>query len=126
MRAFVCLIAGIGFCTLAITQEPAPVLTPAEAAEKIHEKVVVEFEVKSARQAEAGFLNSAADFKDAKNFTVFIPTSALKRFKEAQIDDVATHFRGKTIRVAGTVMLFKDKPQIKIEDPEQIEIVAKP
>jgi hypothetical protein len=54
-------------------------LTPAEAAKKVNEKVTVEMEVKSTGGKTARFLNSATDFKDDKNFTVFIPAVPVKR-----------------------------------------------
>jgi DNA/RNA endonuclease YhcR with UshA esterase domain len=38
---------------------------------------------------------------------------------------VAPAFKGKTVRVTGTVTLYQDKPQIKAEDPEQIKIIDK-
>jgi hypothetical protein len=68
-------------------EPPSKAVTPAEAAKKVNEKVVVEFEVKSTGGNEARFLNSEADFKDAKNFTIFIPQAALEKFKTAKIDD---------------------------------------
>jgi DNA/RNA endonuclease YhcR with UshA esterase domain len=104
---------------------PAKALTPAEAAKKVNEKVTVEMEVKSSGGQTNHFLNSEADFKDAKNFTVFIPKEAIEKFAKAKIDNPATHFKGKTIRVTGTVTLFQEKPQIKVEDPDQIKIVEK-
>jgi DNA/RNA endonuclease YhcR with UshA esterase domain len=100
-------------------------LTPAEAAKKVNEKVTVEMEVKSTGGKTSCYLNSEADFKGAANFTVFIPEAALAKFKEAKIDDPREFYKGKVIRVTGTVTAFKDKPQIKIEKPDQIVVVAK-
>jgi DNA/RNA endonuclease YhcR with UshA esterase domain len=100
-------------------------LSPAEAAKKVNEKVTVEMEVKSTGGTAARFLNSEADFKDDKNFTVFIPKEALEKFAKAKIEDPAAHYKGKTVRVTGTVTLYRDKPQIKVEDPEQIKVVDK-
>jgi DNA/RNA endonuclease YhcR with UshA esterase domain len=93
-------------------------LSPAEAAKKVNEKVTVEMEVKSIGGKAARFLNSEADYKDDKNFTVFIPKEALEKFAKAKIEDFDTHYKGKTVRVTGTVTLYQDKPQIKVEDPE--------
>jgi DNA/RNA endonuclease YhcR with UshA esterase domain len=100
-------------------------LTPAEAAKKVNEKVTVEMEVKSTGGTTARFLNSETDFKDDKNFTVFIPKEALEKFAKVKIEDPAKHFKGKTVRVTGTVTLYRDKPQIKVEDPDQIKVVDK-
>ena len=104
---------------------PTKPLTPAEAAKKVNEKATVEMEVKSTGGKEACFLNSEADFKDAKNFTVFVPADVVEKFKKAKIDDLPGHFKGKTIRVTGTVTLYREKPQIKLEEPSQIEVVEK-
>jgi DNA/RNA endonuclease YhcR with UshA esterase domain len=100
-------------------------ITPAEAAKKVNEKVTVEFEVKSTGGKEVCFLNSEEDFKDAKNFTIFIPEEAVEKFKPAKIEDPRTHFKGKTIRVTGTVTLYREKPQIKVEKPDQVSLVDK-
>ncbi len=105
--------------------DPAKPLTPAEAAKKLNEKVVVELEVKSTGGKDVCFLNSEADFKDDKNFTLFIPAAALETFKAAKIDDPKAYYKGKTVRVTGTVTLYRDKPQIKVESATQIEVVEK-
>ncbi len=103
---------------------PTKSITPAEAAKKVNEKATVELEVKSTGGKEMCFLNSE-DFKDAKNFTVFVPSDVVEKYKKAKIDDVQGHFKGKTIRVTGTVTLYREKPQIKVEEPSQIEVVEK-
>jgi DNA/RNA endonuclease YhcR with UshA esterase domain len=99
---------------------------PAEAAKKLGEQVTVRMEVKSAAlRSSVCFLNSEEDFKDAKNFTVFLDKEALTKFKEAKIDDPAAHYKGKTIQVKGKVNLFRDRPEIAVSGPDQIEIVDK-
>jgi DNA/RNA endonuclease YhcR with UshA esterase domain len=101
-------------------------LTPAEAAQKVGEKVTVEMEVKSARKGNGiAFLNSEADFKDEKNFTLFINRAGVEKFKAAKIEDPADHFKGKTVRATGKVALYRERPQIVIEDAAQIVIVKK-
>jgi DNA/RNA endonuclease YhcR with UshA esterase domain len=56
---------------------------------------------------------------------VFLPAKAVEKFKAAKVDDPAAHFKGKTVRVTGTVTRFKEKPQIKVEGPDQITVVEK-
>lgn len=102
---------------------PAKPLSPAEAAKKVDHKVTVEFEVKSTGGKDATYLNSEADFKSDKNFTLYIPKAALTKFKEAKVDDPREHYKGKTVRVTGKVTLYKDKPQIKVDEPGQIKVV---
>ena len=105
---------------------PAKPLSPAEAAKKVNEKVTVQMEVKSTGGKEVCFLNSEADYQDAQNFTVFLPREAMEKFKKAKIDDPAAHFKGKTIRVTGTVKLYRDKPEIVVNDPDkEIKVVEK-
>jgi DNA/RNA endonuclease YhcR with UshA esterase domain len=106
-------------------EAPAKPLTPAEAAKKVDEKVSVEFEVKSTGGKNNRYLNSKEDYKDADNFTVFIPKEALDKFKEAKIDDPAAYYKGKIVRVAGTVVRYDDKPQIRVEDPALITVMDK-
>ena len=99
-------------------------LTPAEAAKKVNEEVILKMEVKSASLRDgACFLNSEADFKSADNFTVFLDKAAIAKFKEAKIEDPAAHFKGKKIQVKGKVILFKDKPEIKVSGPDAIKIM---
>jgi DNA/RNA endonuclease YhcR with UshA esterase domain len=100
-------------------------ISPAAAAKKVNEKVTVEMEVKSTGGKDNWFLNSTESFKDDKNFTVFVPKETVDKFKKNKIDDVEKQFKGKTIQVTGTVTLFKDKPQIKVDEPDQIKIVEK-
>ncbi len=109
----------------AAADAPAKPLTPAEAAKKVDEKVVVEMEVKSTGGKNNRYLDSEENYKDDHNFTVFIPKDALDKFKEAKIDDPAVYYKGKTVRVTGAVALHENKPQIEVEDPAQIEIVDK-
>jgi DNA/RNA endonuclease YhcR with UshA esterase domain len=104
---------------------PDKPITPAEAAKKVNEKVTVQFQVKSVGGTTNGYLNSETDYKDAKNFTVFLPKETIEKFKEMKIDDPRAHFKDKTIQVSGTIMLYKEKPQIKVEAPDQIKIVEK-
>jgi len=101
-------------------------LSPEEAAKKVGERVTVEMVVKSATlQESVCFLNSQEDFKDKNNFTVFLGRDALKKFKEAKIDDPAAHFKGKTVRVTSKVTLYREKPPIALDGPDQIQVVEK-
>ena len=109
-------------------------LTPAEAAKKVEMKVTVEMEVKSTGGRNNAYLNSHADFRDAANFTIFIPQGALPKFAAAKIDKPAEYYKGKTIQVTGTVTLYdtpssavkhETKPQIRVQDPAQIKVVEK-
>lgn len=119
------VIAAVLFPALLVAQDAPKPLTPAEAAKKLEMKVTVEFEVKSTGGNNNNYLNSHADYKDAANFTIFIPKAALAKFAAAKIEKPIDYYKGKTIQVTGTVTLFEQKPQIKVEDPAQIKVVEK-
>lgn len=103
-------------------------VTPAEAATKVNEKVTLEMAVKFTGKSRSGsrvFLNSAGA-RDADNFTVVLDMAKVgDALKAAGVTDPVAHFKGKTVRVAGTVSVYQEKPQIVVEDAGQISIVEK-
>jgi DNA/RNA endonuclease YhcR with UshA esterase domain len=125
MRLSAVLLA-LAFAPAAVADDaPAKALSPAEAAKKVNERVTVEMEVRSTGGKGDCFLNSEADYKSADNFTVFIPKDVVEKLKEAKIDDPSAYYKGKTVRVSGTVTLYRDKPEIKIDSPDQVQVVDK-
>lgn len=123
---FFSLMLLVALCSTAAWAEPLEKpIKPEEAAKKVNEKVTVEMEVKSAGGKENIYLNTEADYKDAKNFEVFIPKESLEKFKKAKIEDPKMHYNGNLIQVTGTVSLNKEKPRIKVEEPEQIKVIEK-
>ena len=97
-----------------------------EATKQVDKECLVEMQVKSIGKSRSRyFLNSEANFRDGKNFTVFIDSDVLPKFKKAKIEDPATHYKDKTIRVKGKVLLYNNRPEIKVTGPEQIEVVDK-
>jgi len=123
MRSIVLFVA---LCVPSLlAAEDAKILKPIEAAKSVGEKVVVQFEVKSVGGGSAAvYLNSAASFRDKENFGIVIFRSNLGKFKKADIEDPAAHYKGKTIQVSGTVSTYRQQPQIKVDDPQQIKIVG--
>jgi DNA/RNA endonuclease YhcR with UshA esterase domain len=110
---------------LAAADDKKP-LTPEAAAKKVNEECTVEMVVKSAGKGNGVFfLNSKEDFKALNNFTVFINKEGVEKLKEAKIEDPAVHYKDKTIRVTGTVKLYRDKPEIIVEKADQIQVVEK-
>lgn len=105
----------------------SPAMSPAEAAKRVGEKVTVEMEVKSVGRGKSGvfFLNSESNYRSADNFVLFIGKTGATRFRKAGIPDPAAHFYGKRVRATGTVEQYKDRPEIAIEDPKQIEMAKK-
>jgi DNA/RNA endonuclease YhcR with UshA esterase domain len=119
------LIVALSFAQLVLAQESPKPLTPEETAKKVDEKVVLQMEVKSTGGNTAVFLNSMTDYRNRKNFAIFIPREALTAFRKVQIDDPAEYYKGKTIQVTGTVSVYRGQVEIKVDDPAQIKIVEK-
>lgn len=106
-------------------------LSPVDAIKKVNEKVTVEMLVKARKNRieKRGeiYLDSEEDFHDPKNLGVVITKAGAAKFAEAGVKEPAGHFKGKTIRVKGTVIIKEKRPRIEVDDPKQIEIVeAKP
>ena len=123
------LLAGALLSSLAVApataQEKGPVVSPAQAARLLDKRVVLQMEVKSTGGSLNCYLNSAVDFKDAANFAVFIPQAALDKFKQARIENPKAYYKGKTVQVSGTVTLYDEKPQIRVDEPAQIKVVER-
>jgi hypothetical protein len=120
------IISAAGWAIGATTQDAKPV-TPAEAIKRENQKVTVQMTVKASKNAlqkrKEIYLDSEEDFRDPKNLAAVINEAGAAGFKEAGVDDPAEHFKGKTIRVTGTVTRVDDRPRIVVSDPKQIKIV---
>jgi DNA/RNA endonuclease YhcR with UshA esterase domain len=127
MRLATLVLSLVIVAPVAVTDDKdAKPVTPADAAKMVDKKVTVEMEVKSASKGNGVFfLNSEEDYKSDKNFTIFISRDGAKKFAEAKVDDPTAQYKGKTIRVTGTVKLYRDKPEIVVDDPKQMETVEK-
>jgi DNA/RNA endonuclease YhcR with UshA esterase domain len=126
-RLFV--LASLVVCaSVALAADDKP-LGPVEARKKVGKKITVEMTVKAAkdRLEKRGeiYLDSEEDFKDEKNFAVVITKKGAESLKKAGIDDPAGHFKGKKIRVSGTVKEVSDVPRIEIDDAKQIRLAEK-
>ncbi len=101
-------------------------LSSLEAVNRVNEQVTVEMLVNAAKNCphcSQIFLDSEEDHHDPNNLAVAVTGSGVARFKEARIDDPASRFKGKIIRVTGIVMLKENRPEIEVDDPRQIEVV---
>lgn len=101
-------------------------LSAPEARTRINDQVTVEMLVQAAKNCQRCslmFLDSEADHHDPRNFAVAVTETGKARFSEAKIDDPAGHFKGKTIRVTGVVIVKDNQPQIEVDDTGQIEVV---
>ena len=113
----------------AANAEDAKPISPAEAIEKVNEKVTVQMLVKTAknRLEKRGeiYLDSEENFRDEKNLGIVVTRTGAAKFQETGVDDPAVHFKDKTIRVTGTVLIKQKRPRIEVDDPKQIQIVEK-
>ena len=99
------------------------ILTGEEIKKRIDSKVTLTMTVRvtgASTTKTLVFLNSH-DRSDDDNFTVVLDAKAQESLKKAGIDAPRTYFVGKTIRVTGTLSLFRDRPQIIVSDAAQIE-----
>ncbi|OAI46546.1 hypothetical protein AYO44_11190 [Planctomycetaceae bacterium SCGC AG-212-F19] len=102
-------------------------ISPLEALRRLNEPVTVEMLVRRAKSCKGSlqfFLDSEENHRDARNLGLAITEGGVSKFKEAKINNPAVHFKDKTIRVQGTVILKENRPYIEVDDPSQIEIVG--
>ena len=98
----------------------------AQARDHVGERRTVETTIaasKDATKRREYYLDSEPNFGDEKNFTVVISYDHADKFKAAGIDNPAEHFKGKTIRVTGTLIRENNQVRIRVEDPAQIKPV---
>ncbi len=99
---------------------PAGILTPAEAAVKVGQKVTVQYAVASTGGATNLYLNSARDFRAKDNFAVALtPQAKAGPWANA----TGATFQGKTIRATGTVQAVSGSARIEVTDPANLTIV---
>ena len=99
---------------------PEGVLSPAEAARKVGQKVTVQYVVASVGGTTNLYLNSEKNYQNKDNFAVVLgPKLQTGKWERAAAQKVV----GQTVRATGTVKLYKDAPQLEVADEKQIEIV---
>ena len=101
-------------------------ISPLEAIKQLNEPVLVEMRVKRTKSCVCSsqfFLDCEETHRDPKNLGLVVTTGGAAKFKDAQIDNPADYFKGKTIRVRGVVILKEGWPYIEVDEPGQIEIV---
>jgi hypothetical protein len=124
MRCCTAAVIVLGFMSFAFAQEAMRPITAEEALKRVDQKVTVAMEVKSTGGNTARYLNSETDFRAEKNFAIFIPNIALAGFKQAGIADPGEFYKNKTIVVTGTVALAQGRPQIRVENVNQIKVMG--
>jgi DNA/RNA endonuclease YhcR with UshA esterase domain len=107
---------------LALVLAPAAdiaVITPEQAKDHVGQDVVVKGQVTQIGTSERShtlFLNFGGRYPN-HTFTAVIFSKNLHSFPEAR------SWEGKTVTVRGQVQLYKGKPEIVLERPEQVTVL---
>lgn len=107
------------------------VIPSAEAKAHVGERCTIEMVVQSSNDYARGqsfYLDSEASPRDPNNLAVVITYRSAQAFRKAEISDPVAYYRGKTIRVTGTIV-HAERPnqnRIYVTDPSQIEVVKAP
>ena len=112
--------------SLLMAEEAPPRIKPEEARMSVDKKVEVIFEVKHSKYSakrKTAFLDSEENFQDEKNLGIAITEKGIQDLKQKRaVDGPADFYKGKTIRVLGTVILKEEKPYIEINEAEQLDL----
>ena len=128
MRSTVLMALAVGPLVL-LAAPPDKPLSPVEARKQVGKKITVEMVVRASKNRlekhKEIYLDSEANFRDEKNFAVVINAEGAAKFKAAGIEEPAGHFKGKTIRATGTVVVVEGVPRIVVRDPKQVRVVSR-
>ena len=108
--------------------KPRGPLDVRQAAAAIDETVILEMTVKATGMNAAKtwmYLNSEADFRSSANLTVAVKDPTAARRKAMGLPLESTDFVGLRIRVTGKVYLFRDSPEIIVEESDQLRALPK-
>jgi serine/threonine protein kinase len=101
------------------------ILNPQQAGKLVDQRCSVQFVVKSTGLSKTRtilFLNSEGNYRDEQNFAIVVHN--IDKNPAIAVDDLAASFQGKTIRASGRVILFDGRPEIVVDDPSQVEVLA--
>ena len=117
----------VSLSVLRAKSKPKSPTDPKLAKKHVGEEFTVEFIARStgsSKNKDFIFVNNEEDFRDADNLTIVLDAKALDEdFHREHIDEPLKYFVGKKLRVRGTVHLRQDKPQILVNDWDQIELL---
>jgi serine/threonine protein kinase/DNA/RNA endonuclease YhcR with UshA esterase domain len=108
---------------------PSSPIRPEQAASYLDRRVTVEMTVQNVGKAtttDLYFLNSKANYRAADNFSVTFAKPVLDQMGAkgiTNLDQLKKAFENKAVRVTGIVTIYQSKPQIVVENADQIQIV---
>jgi hypothetical protein len=112
-------------------KEPKPggrVIAAEDAKRFVGEYCTVEMVVRGARRSKKGtvwFLNSESNYRNPNNLTVMIGEAAVKDLAARTKLDGAASFVGKWIRVAGTIRVYQDRPEMVVDEAAQLTVLPR-
>jgi TonB family protein len=96
-----------------------PTITPAEAARHVGQEVVVQGTVSQI----ATTVNLTTHINFGGLYPNHVFTATIFKAKQSLFTGVRQRFEGKVAHVQGTVRLYRGKPEIVIEEPDQLRLV---
>jgi hypothetical protein len=122
------LCLGLLLSSIANADSDKPVrIRPEEAQQHVGQKVEVVFQVRTAKHStkrKTTYLDSELDFRDEKNLGVAITEQGASDLRaQRNIESPVDTFRDKTIRVVGTIVIEDERPYLKIDAADQINLV---
>lgn len=122
---YVCCVLMLAASLMGADEKP-PRIKPEEARQHAGKKVEVVFEVKGSKNAvkrKTVYLDSESDFRDEKNLGIAISEKGVEALKQKRgVDDPAEFYRTRKIRVVGEVVIEEERPYIKVDDAEQLDV----
>lgn len=112
--------SGFSFVELTKSNTGLSVINPCSAADHIGEKIIIEGRPIGTYYDESSntaFINFGKPYPD-NCFTAVVFSSNLQHFSENPAD----LYRAKFLRIQGTIKEHKDKPEIIIKNPSQVEV----
>ncbi len=121
IAAFLCAACAPGAAT---AQRPdAPRITPDEAHRYVGKFCIVEGRiVEVSWQRRATFLNYQPYRRGSRDFYLVIVGRDRERFDRREVES----WEGKVLRVYGRIELYRGRPQIRLRDPDQVEVIDGP
>jgi hypothetical protein len=107
-------------------KEALKVVTASDAKNHIDKRCTVEMTVRSSKNAAPRreyYLDSEEDFHDENNFAVVISYDHAEAFQKVGINDPAEYYKGKKLRVTGTVIHENDQTRMRVETPDKIKVM---
>ncbi|HEY1381239.1 MAG TPA: protein kinase, partial [Gemmataceae bacterium] len=114
---------------VAVQPKPVPagaVIPPDQAANYVNQKVTIEMTVLSVGKAtstELYFLNSKANYRAEDNFSVTLDKRVLGQLGAANDQELKAKLKDKTVRVTGVITKYQNRPQIVVDNADQIQVV---